>query len=395
MRIAFVSHCRRKIGGAEVYLDSILPAFPRAGHSSAWLVETDLPVPHSPISGSGAESVWCASEVGITNALRLVSKWKPNIIFTHGLSDPDFEAAVIGIAPAVLYVHNYYGTCISGDKLHSTAVPKLCNRRFGPACLLHYFPQHCGGSNPFTMWSQYRLQSRRLDLMHRYRALITNSQHMVRELARHGLKAECVYPFAAPAAETQVSPPSFGSDPLRLIFAGRMSSLKAGEYLLHAAPLVQRKLNRKLHVTFAGDGPERAEWERRAAQLASVDLRFEFPGWLSSSELRSSIALSHLHVLPSIWPEPFGLSGLEAGLLGVPTVAFAVGGIPEWLHDGINGHLAPLPSSAEGLSAAIAKAFADPDHYDQLRAGACREAQRYPLADHIAQLTAIFESCVA
>ena len=47
-----------------------------------------------------------------------------------------------------------------------------------------------------------------------------------------------------------------------------------------------------------------------------------------------------LLVVPSVWPEPFGLVGPEAAHHGVPSAAFAVGGIPEWLVDGVSGHLA-------------------------------------------------------
>ncbi|HUN87861.1 MAG TPA: glycosyltransferase family 4 protein [Terriglobales bacterium] len=395
MRIAFVSHSHRKVGGTEVYLDSILPALSRAGHSVAWLYEKDLALSHDPIFTSEPGSAWSASELGLTKSLRMLEQWKPDVIYAHGVSDPELEVAVIAVAPSVLYLHNYYGTCISGDKLHSTANPTVCERRFGAACLPRYFPQHCGGRNPLTMWSQFRLQSRRLELMRHYRVLIANSKHMVRELARHDLEAQCVYPFTAGDVETQVSQPAFESGVLRLVFAGRMSSLKGGNYLLDAAPVAQRLICRKLHLTLAGDGPDRPDWERKATQLTSDTLTFEFTGWLSSADLRSVIARSHLHVLPSIWPEPFGLSGLEAGLLGVPSVAFAVGGIPEWLSEGVNGHLAPLPVTVEGLAAAIAKVFMDAEHYARVRAGACREARGYQMADHIARLIAIFERCRA
>ncbi|MGZ4787903.1 MAG: glycosyltransferase family 4 protein [Terriglobales bacterium] len=394
MRIAFVSHCRRKVGGAEVYLDSVLPAFARAGHDVAWVYETDPPSDREPISCPPDAPTWSGPDLGLTSSLRALKDWRPEIVYTHGIFDPAFEAAIISLAPSALYVHNYYGTCISGDKLHSTSIPKVCQRKFGPACLLHYFPDHCGGRNPLTMLSRWRIQSRRGDLMHRYTALITNSQHMVCELERHGLKADCVYPFTATVVSNDASV-SFDSDPLRLIFAGRMSSLKGGAYLLSALPQVQRTLNRKLHVTFAGDGPDRSDWQLRAEQITTDALTFDFPGWLSSSDLQKAIANSHLLVFPSIWPEPFGLSGLEAGLLGVPAVAFAVGGIPEWLNEGVNGHFAPAPPTPEGLVDAIVKALCSPDHYAQLRVGACREAHRYRLHDHIAQLTRIFDRCIA
>jgi glycosyltransferase involved in cell wall biosynthesis len=394
MRIAFVSHNRRKVGGAEVYLDSVMPAFAAAGHKIAWLYETDTPPDREPIACPSEAEAWGAAR-DVTHTLRELRHWSPEVIFTHGLLDPALEAALLEIAPSVLYVHNYYGTCISGNKLNSTATPHVCERRFGPACLARYFPQRCGGSNPLTMFSQYRLQSRRLELMRRYSALVTNSEHMVRELERHGLRAECVYPFVAAQSLSHIAPPQFGDDQLRLIFAGRISPLKGGDYLLAALPKLRDLLGRKLHVTFAGDGPSRADWQRTASQLQGGELTFDFPGWLSTAALQSAVASSHLLVFPSIWPEPFGLAGLEAGLHGVPAVAFAVGGIPEWLNDGVNGHLASEHPSAENLANAIAKVFAGEEHYEQLRAGACHAAHRYPLAEHIAKLTRIFERCAA
>ncbi len=42
-------------------------------------------------------------------------------------------------------------------------------------------------------------------------------------------------------------------------------------------------------------------------------------------------------VVPSRWPEPFGLAGPEALLHGRPVVAYRVGGIADWLVDGVNG----------------------------------------------------------
>ena len=70
---------------------------------------------------------------------------------------------------------------------------------------------------------------------------------------------------------------------------------------------------------------------------------------------------SDLLVVPSIWPEPFGQVGPEAGLYGVPVAAFAVGGTPSWLTDGVNGLLAAGdPPTAAGLAESIVGCLADP-----------------------------------
>ena len=72
-------------------------------------------------------------------------------------------------------------------------------------------------------------------------------------------------------------------------------------------------------------------------------------------------ASAALLVVPSVWPEPFGLVGLEAGAHGVPAVAFETGGVGEWLRDGTNGLMAGRRPAVEPLARAIAAALADPD----------------------------------
>src|SRR3954468_1681936 len=255
MRIAFVNHSRRKVGGAEVYLDSVIPAMAHAGHEIACLHEDNSEYAgRELISVPDGTPAWSTETLGRQQALEKLKVWRPDVCFTHGLHDTELEAGVVALGRSALYVHNYYGTCISGTKTHNTSSPTTCERRFGAACLAEYFPKHCGGNNPLTMWHLYRLQSRRLDITRRYRVLIANSDHIVRELARHDLTSERVYyPLISPG-EVQLSARTLGSE-LRLIFAARMTSLKGGQYLLAALPDVQQRLQKKLHVTFAGDGP--------------------------------------------------------------------------------------------------------------------------------------------
>ncbi len=390
MRIAVLNHSRRKVGGVEVYLDSLLPAFSRAGHDIAFLYEEDQNDSSlEPISVPAASATWSVKDAGVHECLNHLKRWSPEICFVQGLCDPDLEAMVVGMEGSVLYVHNYYGTCISGNKAMRKGSLQPCERRFGAACLAHYLPDGCGGRNPLTMWSSFRTQSKRLGFMGRYSRLIANSDHMMNELSKHGLRAKRLYlPVAGSTAEQVELPPS--SD-LRLMFSGRMTSLKGGEYLLAALPEVQSRLHRKLHVTFAGDGPERASWERIAVRLGSRDITVAFLGWLGREELDRELARAHLLVYSSVWPEPFGLSGLEAGQHGVPCVGFKVGGIPEWLHDDINGHLVAI--GAHELADGIVRAVEDPKHYARLRSGARERAREFSMESHFAQLTTIFEEC--
>jgi glycosyltransferase involved in cell wall biosynthesis len=100
-----------------------------------------------------------------------------------------------------------------------------------------------------------------------------------------------------------------------------------------------------------------------------------------------------LLAVPSVWPEPFGLVGIEAGSIGLPAVAYAVGGIPDWLLPGQSGEVAAAdPPTVDGLADAIVRALADPGHYANLCRGAWEVAQRFTLDTHIAKLVPILEA---
>ena len=64
-------------------------------------------------------------------------------------------------------------------------------------------------------------------------------------------------------------------------------------------------------------------------------------------------------VVPSVWPEPFGMVALEAMAAGRPVVASAVGGLADLVVDGITGTLVP-PGDAPALRSAIQELLSEP-----------------------------------
>jgi glycosyltransferase involved in cell wall biosynthesis len=163
-----------------------------------------------------------------------------------------------------------------------------------------------------------------------------------------------------------------------MTFVGRMDRLKGGRVLLAALPRVHAESGRALQLTFAGDGPVRKSWERHARLLRRQvpGISVEFTGWLQKDALTTRLASTDVVVMPSLWPEPFGLVGPEANSHGVPVVAFATGGIPEWLHDGVNGCLAPGdPPTAGGLAEALLRCIRSLESNDALNHGALAAAR--------------------
>src|SRR6266516_774196 len=417
MRIAIINWNRRKVGGIETYLSTVIPELHSAGNEVAFWHELDEPSEREKICLPRGASSWCVAKMGAWRSLAALRNWQPDVIYSHKIEDLELEAETLRVAPSVYFAHDYQGMCISGTKTNKLPVVRPCDRPFGPACLLHYFPHSCGGLSPLTMMKLYRLQMARLDLLHRYNAIVTHSEYMLAELIKHGLSAVNTYLspcmqrtsascIANGESNSSITPlmDSFGvaaSSPgmrdrtyRHLLFSGRMELLKGGHVFLDALPKVAAALDRPLRVTFAGDGRLRRSWERRAARLQERDRRLdiEFIGWADRSRIEALLDDCDLMVVPSLWPEPFGLVGPEAGLKVVPVAAFAVGGIADWLANGINGYLAPGdPPTSDGLAEAIVRCLRDPLVHARLSQGAMRMARRFNIKNHLTALLDVFD----
>ncbi len=411
MRILIANWSARQAGGAETYLDELIPSLASRGHRIGFLCETDAPADRPSLTFPPDVSRWTAAESSRPDVLAGIASWRPHVLFVHQLQDPGFEEDLVKLAPAILFAHDYHGTCVSGGKAFKFPAVRPCRRRFGWQCLLHYYPHRCGGLNPITMTRCYRTERSRNRLLPRYAAIVTASEHMRREFLNHGMAAQSVRKlthFVRPQRDetcesydtTAVTPEAIGwpEREIHLLFLGRMDYLKGGRLLLDALPRVAAALRSRVHVTMAGDGPDRSAWERKGKQIQSgnAGIAVEFCGWVAREAITQLFRRADLLVLPSVWPEPFGQVGLEAGLCGVPTVAFDVGGIPEWLRDGVNGYLAPgSPPDVSGLADTIVKALADPTRHAQLRKGAIERAREFTLERHVDELETVFEGAVS
>ena len=116
-------------------------------------------------------------------------------------------------------------------------------------------------------------------------------------------------------------------------------------------------------------------------------------GWLNGDERWAALRQATLLALPSSWPEPFGLVGLEAAALGIPAVAFDVGGVREWLRPGVNGYLAPAdPPRASTLADALVDALSDGEALKAMGCRAVGVAREMSLDRHLDRLEEIFSA---
>jgi glycosyltransferase involved in cell wall biosynthesis len=290
----------------------------------------------------------------------------------------------MAIAPVVKFMHGYFGTCVSGLKMFGLPVATPCHRKLGLACVALYMPRRCGGLNALKIPGQYRWAREQHTLIDEYSALVVASDHMKDEYVNNGADARKVHvnPLFVTGAPLPREP---GADaPPSVVFLGRMTRLKGGGLLVRAVAQASARLGTPIQLTMVGDGPERAAWERLAARL---NVAATFTGWLNGEERWKWIGRATLLAVPSVWPEPFGLVGLEAAALRVPAIAFDVGGVREWLTPGENGYLvAGDPPRASAFADGLLTAFRQPDTLRAMGEKALATARRLSLDRHLDQL---------
>jgi glycosyltransferase involved in cell wall biosynthesis len=402
MRIALVTWSIRRAGGVEAYVEAVASALAARGHRVSVWHETDEPRTREPLALPADADAFLLDDdpARAADALR---RWAPDVVVQNGIERPALERALADVAPAAFVAHNYHGTCISGTKTWTSPRVAQCTRRFGPGCLLHYFPHRCGGRSASTMLQLYRRAGARLDVLEAHDAIVTLSRHMHDEYVRHGFggRVECI-PFG-PVRDAQ-DLPSPGAratvehDRVRLIVMARLEPPKGVHVALAALPRIVALTGRPVHLTVVGEGGERASLEALAMRQCTPDGRVsvEFAGWAPPDERDRRLRDADLLIVPSIWAEPFGIVGLEAARFGVPAAAFDLGGVRQWLTDGLNGRLAPAnPPTARALADAVAACVRDRATLDQLRRGAIAEAVRHTTSAHVDALVALAGRLIA
>jgi glycosyltransferase involved in cell wall biosynthesis len=387
MRIGIVNWTRGLVGGAERYLAALAPRLLAAGHDVAGFFEEDAPRGGATID-AGDGRIACAVGDGAA-AARFLGGWAPDVLYLHGLRSLDTERALVPAHPAVLFAHNYYGTCATGTKRHTRPDVAMCTRTLGAACLPLNYLRGCGLANPATLARTFRLQAGRRSLLGGYRAVVVASRHMRDEFARHGVRDERLRVLPLPPTDLtpDLEPPAHRPPGDRVLFLGRLTDLKGGAHLIAAVARASAALSRPVSLVVAGTGPEKEEWSALAERLG---VTAEFPGFVDGARRLALLRAADVVAVPSLWPEPFGLTGIEAGCVGVPAVAYAVGGIPEWLTPGVSGELAPGdPPTVAGLADALVRALGSADHRARLARGAWETARRFSMETHVRALGAL------
>ncbi len=124
----------------------------------------------------------------------------------------------------------------------------------------------------------------------------------------------------------------------RLLYVGRLAAVKGLPVLFESLVKI-KQTNPDVVLTVVGDGGERQEIEKSAAQMGIAD-NVDFVGYKSQAEVRQYMQQSDIFVLPS-FAEGLPIVLMEALAAGLPVVSTQIAGNSDLVENGINGYLVP------------------------------------------------------
>jgi glycosyltransferase involved in cell wall biosynthesis len=387
MKILHVNDHYHKQGGVERYLLSVGELLHSHGYENAVLYCKDHP-------GTIHRGRWPAHLVD-DNEHRLeasiqaiVEEEHPDIAYIHLVSSAKMVSTISRLVPTVAYMHGFQTVC-PGLAKYFRRGDEVCTRRFSWMCApMHYLRRCSAARHPLTL---RRLMVHTQMLKKAYMGvteLLVATPYGRSVLVQNGFDP-CRISVLAPhffvdGTQAQYRPPD---DPMAVLYAGRLEVEKGIPYLLRAFAQISPSAT----LVVAGDGTLRPVYEQIARELGVSD-RVRFLGWLSEAEMELAYQHCAVLVMPSICPEAFGKVGIEALAHGRPVVAFAVGGISDWLHDGVDGFLVD-PGDVRELANRVAQLVNDQEHSVAMgQAGQVEVTERYSAVEHWKTLQSTFIS---
>ncbi len=119
-----------------------------------------------------------------------------------------------------------------------------------------------------------------------------------------------------------------------LVFLGRISPEKRPDRAIEIA----RDVGMKLVIAAKVDSVDRAYYETAIAPLIRANRGLvEYIGEVDEHEKDEVLGNAYAYLFPIDWPEPFGLTMVEAMATGTPVIGSRNGSVPEIVLDGVTG----------------------------------------------------------
>ena len=311
----------------------------------------------------------------------IVEREQPDLIHCNNIYSPIIVREYFPRLPVVRTVHDYRFLCPILLKL-TRRRREVCREPMGLCCFrercVSPLDHHAVRHMLYLRWER--------EVSKDFDRLVTKSRHMKDQLVQSGVPAHkvTVVPLSVELPDLAAREPDARPT---VLYVGRIAEEKGVDLLVKAVS----RLGTDCELVLAGDGPEVGNVRSLVDELG-LGHRVTFAGWTGGEALRRLYDEADLVAVPSIWPEPFGLVGLEAMSHARPVVAFDVGGVPEWLDHEHSGLIAPVGDEA-ALRHALDRLLTDPDLARQLGQNGRREVEgRFVMDVASSKLIHLFEN---
>lgn len=332
MRVLQVHNEYRVYGGEDVVLDLEFDLLRSRGHHVEQFVMSNKAVTKASLR-VGFETVW--SRRSNKKLLRKLEEMRPDLMHVHNtftqLSPSVYWAAAAAGVPVVQTLHNYRLTCANALLMRDGGPCELCVGRV-PLPALRY---KCYRGSLAATGAVVGMQVAHRALgtwTNKVDAYIVLAEFAKSLMIRSGLPPELVHVkphFILDPLHSLAGPPKRKD---QIVFVGRLAPEKGVDILLEAW---KRLGATNFRLVIVGDGPERADLERRFAGLPGVVWR----GWVDREDVLREVARSRGLVMASRWYEVFGVVVVEALASGTPVTAPNHGAFPEMIVPGETGFL--------------------------------------------------------
>ena len=379
------------VGGVEVYLRDLIAGLKENGFDITYAYWVGTESLKGNLVENNPKNIRFIDQKKISEFESFVDSYNPNYILAQNIETPALHNLILKHQSTFYFFHDYRSVCLSGNKYWKFPKTTLCNRKQGIGCLAKYWINKCGGINPFTGIRRYLSNIKLIRSLRNYNNLIVASEHVKKILIQNGFESKkiSINPYFA-NSENRFRPfISKKNQTKKLLFVGRDVPAKGLVHAINAVHVANEMLSREFELIVIGDKRSTIEYKKIAANLG---VKISFEGWLDKNDISNFMCKSDALLVPSIWPEPFGIVGIEACCNGLPIVGYRVGGIKDWLENGVNGESPPddeIDSILLGRS--LAKVLKDEEYWNQLRKGAFNKGKEFTIEKHIKNLLRLFQ----
>lgn len=368
MRILFVHEIRGFFGGVEQNVVDAATGLGARGHVCALAYGRESGRETARFDAAFSERFACRelADEASPGAGRLevaIAAFAPELIYVHKVPAIAPVLAARGRIPVARMVHDHDLVCPRRHK-YMLFSGQVCTRPQGLACFADgAFVERAPGAPLGFRWVDIQARLAELPAHDAVDRMLVASRYMRDELVANGVDPARIE-VVPPAVELRAAAPEPVGTAPRLLYVGQLVRGKGVDLLIRALALCARPIT----LTIVGSGNARPALEALVRSL-KLDERVTFAGWASRDELAVAYRDARVVVVPSRWPEPFGMVGVEAMARGRPVVASNVGGIPDWLDHGVTGLVAP-PQDTLALARALERVALEPDLAETLGARA-------------------------